>query len=345
MTVSKGMRQRSASGDELVQTAWVYHATGVPLAQLQLNQAAMKAMDNASADQGNRRIVYNSAKRPIAVYDGNDQIIARYHYNQLGERIAKTVYPVSDSKAKSSGMMAVNNPAHTKDAAGKKVKIQNASEEAHGSTSYSLYQDQRLAAETDSAGHITAHYIYLYGKPVAKIEMTANTSVTHQAWKAITSLGGMIEASGPNADDTNTSIYAIHTDQLGTPQTVTDENQHIVWQADTTPFGMAKVSYAAVTSAQTSQGKTAQKPFEMNLRLPGQVYDAETGLNQNYYRDYDPVLGRYTTPDPLGLEGGTNPYNYVSNNPLTNIDPLGFVPERHSLLHDFLFGDGCGSQL
>ena len=53
----------------------------------------------------------------------------------------------------------------------------------------------------------------------------------------------------------------------------------------------------------------------------------ETGLNQNYYRDYDPTLGRYTTPDPMGIEGGLNPYSYVSNNPLTNIDPLGLYEE------------------
>ena len=38
-----------------------------------------------------------------------------------------------------------------------------------GETTYSLYRNQRLAAETDSRGRITAHYVYLYGKPVAKI--------------------------------------------------------------------------------------------------------------------------------------------------------------------------------
>ena len=29
------------------------------------------------------------------------------------------------------------------------------------------------------------------------------------------------------------------------------------------------------------------------LRLPGQYADAETGLHQNWWRDYDPSLGRY----------------------------------------------------
>ena len=61
----------------------------------------------------------------------------------------------------------------------------------------------------------------------------------------------------------------------------------------------------------------------MNLRLPGQVFDVETGLHYNYLRDYDPAVGRYTAPDPVGLGGGLNPYAYVSDNPLTNIDTPG----------------------
>lgn len=31
-----------------------------------------------------------------------------------------------------------------------------------------------------------------------------------------------------------------------------------------------------------------------NLQFPGQYYDAETGHNYNYFRDYDPAIGRYT---------------------------------------------------
>jgi RHS repeat-associated protein len=110
-------------------------------------------------------------------------------------------------------------------------------------------------------------------------------------------------------------IYAIVTDHLGTPQEVIDGRSQVVWQATTAAFGQAQVLYAATLAN--------GKPFEMNLRLPGQVFDAETNLHYNYFRDYDPALGRYTTADPAGLGGGINPYVYVSNNPLVNIDPLG----------------------
>jgi RHS repeat-associated protein len=82
---------------------------------------------------------------------------------------------------------------------------------------------------------------------------------------------------------------------------------------------LAKVTFAAFTPA--------RKPFELKLRLPGQVFDAETGLNQNYYRDYDSQLGRYVTADPMGIEGGINPYSYTSNSPLMNVDPAGLYEE------------------
>jgi RHS repeat-associated protein len=63
--------------------------------------------------------------------------------------------------------------------------------------------------------------------------------------------------------------------------------------------------------------------FAYNLRFPGQYYQAETGLNQNYNRDYDPLVGRYVESDPIGLRGGINTYSYVGDNPLWYFDPFG----------------------
>ncbi|HAT2607828.1 TPA: hypothetical protein I8235_000759 [Kluyvera intermedia] len=64
------------------------------------------------------------------------------------------------------------------------------------------------------------------------------------------------------------------------------------------------------------------------IRLPGQQYDGETGLYYNRYRYYDPLLGRYITQDPIGLEGGWNPYTYPLN-PVQGIDPLGLYQMCH----------------
>jgi RHS repeat-associated protein len=109
---------------------------------------------------------------------------------------------------------------------------------------------------------------------------------------------------------TPTGIYYYHTDHLGTPQLLTDSTQAVVWQAHYDPFGRATVVTQTVVN---------------NLRLPGQYYDQEMGLHYNYFRDYDPTLGRYIQSDPIGLAGGINTYAYVGGNPVNNIDPDGLT--------------------
>nr|WP_232371399.1 RHS repeat-associated core domain-containing protein [Pseudomarimonas arenosa] len=59
------------------------------------------------------------------------------------------------------------------------------------------------------------------------------------------------------------------------------------------------------------------------MRFLGQQFDRETGLHYNYYRDYDPSTGRYIQSDPIGLEGGINPYVYVAAQPLVAWDAEG----------------------
>jgi RHS repeat-associated protein len=81
-----------------------------------------------------------------------------------------------------------------------------------------------------------------------------------------------------------------------------------VWDASVSPFGAATIF-------------TATTPLD--LRLPGQQLQAETGLHQNHMRDYDPALGRYAQPDPIGLNGGPHVYNYVGQDPLNYVDPRG----------------------
>lgn len=105
-------------------------------------------------------------------------------------------------------------------------------------------------------------------------------------------------------------LYFVHTDHLGTPQVVTDASQTTVWEGRQTPFGETEII--------TNQ-------IEMNVRFPGQYYDQESGLSYNYFRDYDPSTGRYVQSDPIGLDGGSNTYGYVYQNPFIYSDPTGEV--------------------
>ena len=103
------------------------------------------------------------------------------------------------------------------------------------------------------------------------------------------------------------SILYLHTDHLLTPRYATDSTGATVWSWDSGAFG-----------AEAPTGSAT-----VNLRFPGQYYDAETGLHYNWHRYYDPATGRYITSDPLGLAAGLNTYGYAGQNPLLFIDPDG----------------------
>jgi RHS repeat-associated protein len=58
----------------------------------------------------------------------------------------------------------------------------------------------------------------------------------------------------------------------------------------------------------------------------GSLYDADLNLHHQGAREYDPTVGRWLQPDPLGLEGGLNLYAYCANDPVNYIDPTGLDP-------------------
>lgn len=76
-----------------------------------------------------------------------------------------------------------------------------------------------------------------------------------------------------------------------------------------------------VVTTDTS-GATITPPSYGRIGFPGQV-EQFGDLYYNYYRDYDPTLGRYVQADPIGLEGGSNSYVYAGANPLTRVDQDG----------------------
>jgi RHS repeat-associated protein len=90
-----------------------------------------------------------------------------------------------------------------------------------------------------------------------------------------------------------------------------------VWRWDRDPYG-------AFVPNEDPDGDGNLVRFD--LRFPGQVLDRETGLHYNYFRDYDPAIGRYVQSDPIGLIGGINTYAYALSDPLRTVDPTGLIP-------------------
>jgi len=120
------------------------------------------------------------------------------------------------------------------------------------------------------------------------------------------------------------NIFYVHTDHLNTPRKVSrpSDNQ-LEWRWDADPFG----------TAAANQNPAGLGVFTYNLRFPGQYYQAETGLNQNVNRDYDPLTGKYIESDPIGLKGGVNTYVYALQNPILYSDPKGLEAVAYMMHH------------
>ncbi len=102
-------------------------------------------------------------------------------------------------------------------------------------------------------------------------------------------------------------LYYIHPDHLNTPRAIYNDQQQLAWRWDQQePFG----------NSPPNENPAGIGTFEFPLRFPGQYADKETNLNYNYFRDYDPGIGRYGESDPIGLDGGLNTFVYVGGKPL-----------------------------
>jgi len=199
--------------------------------------------DGNTTSDGTRGYTYNQNQRLIQAVNG--ATTANYTYNGNGQRVKKSV----------SGTTTI----------------------------FHFDQVGQLIAESNSAGSITAEYVYLNSQPLAKIE--------------------------------GVNTYYFITDYMGTPQKATDSTGAAVWSADYKPFGEVTIDPASTITN--------------NVRFPGQYHDAETGLYQNWNRNYNSGLGKYDEADPIGIQQGENHlYGYVAQNPLRYKDPEGLKVQK-----------------
>ena len=120
-------------------------------------------------------------------------------------------------------------------------------------------------------------------------------------------------------------IYYVRTDHIGRPVFATNDLGVKVWEAAYLPFGGVHIATGGI-----------------DLRFPGQWFQTESGLHQNWMRDYDPTTGRYIEADPLGLVPGPSLYGYAGQNPLYWTDPTGECPWCIAIAGRFAIGALAG---
>jgi len=121
----------------------------------------------------------------------------------------------------------------------------------------------------------------------------------------------------------NGKVSYYHGNHLGSTNVVTDDTGAIKELIEYEPWGTFSVHEKYAT-----EGDEGSAAAVANFYFTGKPLDDETGLYYYGARYYNPVIGRFITPDTIVQSPGGNPqtlnrYSYVGNNPVNAIDPTG----------------------
>ncbi len=181
---------------------------------------------------------------------------------------------------------------------------------------------EQMAIRAQASPATTTHYIHdIFGNVIAETAGGGATGATgtfrEYIWlpeaEIAPSMGSATAVDRPLAvvDAVNTASPVtsyVHVDHLHRPIKMTNGAKATVWDAVWLPWG----GVHSITGSAT-----------MDTRFPGQWFQLETGLHYNWHRSYDPTVGRYTQPDPLGFVDGPSVYAYAGGSPGQAVDPDG----------------------
>lgn len=143
---------------------------------------------------------------------------------------------------------------------------------------------------------------------------------------------GLLATIEPTAINSNGTRYTTP-DHLGSPRVVTNAGASVISRHDYMPFGE---ELGAGVGGRTSGMGFPGSSDGLRKKFTGHERDMETGLDFAQARFYSSIQGRFTSADPLlGSAIPANPqtlnrYSYVTNSPLTHVDPsgmFGVIPE------------------
>jgi RHS repeat-associated protein len=124
-------------------------------------------------------------------------------------------------------------------------------------------------------------------------------------WDALKSPRNRDAKQSANANAPLANVYYFHTDQVGLPEELSDQEGNIRWRAAYTTWGNTIAErWEAVNLAGEALEQRAEQPerdnqplaVQQNLRFQGQYLDRDTGLHYNTFRFYDPDIGRFISP-------------------------------------------------
>lgn len=294
-----------------------------PIGQLQtLHTADLSAPPRARFD-------HDSLGRLTAFRDGSSNIaIESYTYDSTGNRTSFSnaaglqAYAYSIDSHRLTGAAGL---ARTHDAVGNTL--------TDGSLRSYFYNAANRLARVDQAGTARRHYVYNGRGERVRSHLGSDDIATVYdeggRWLGDYTMDGVPKQQaiwlddlpvGLLAQDALSRLHYIQADHVGTPRTVIDPVRNVaVWTWDL-------ASEAFGNSPPNSDPDGDGTAFLLDLRFPGQRFDAASGLNYNYFRDYDTDVGRYAQSDPIGLKGGFATYGYANSNPTQYIDPRGLQP-------------------
>ena len=269
---------------------------------------------------------YDGLNRLDQTQDGPTSTpIETYVYNTTGDRLSTTVNPnISTTYNYPAGnhrLSSVGGVARLYDGNGNNISV-------GGTAKVFRFNDANRMDQVKASGAVLMNYAYNgKGEQVRRYLGTANTYTVYD--EAGHWLGDYDNTGAPLQqavwmDDLPVGLaadklYYVEPDHLGTPRVVIDPARNVAvwrWDLNGEAFG---------ATAPNQDPDLDGTNFVFNLRYPGQRYDSATGLNYNYFRDYDPTTGRYVESDPIGLNGGISTYGYVGTSPLMWKDSSGLV--------------------
>ena len=281
--------------------------------------------DITNLNSGTRTYGYDPLYRLTSVSKGS--ALEQYTYNKTGDRLSAALNGgTAATYTYTSGthhLASVGGTSRTYDSNGN-------TQTGIGGITLAYDDSNRLATATGTS--LSAAYtINGRGERVRKA-VTSGAAVTtlYSYDESGTLLGEYSGTGAPQVENvyldqtpigvvTSNTLSYIESDHLGSPrQVINPANNAAIWS-----WSWIFNSNAFGTNAPNQDPDGNGTAFILNLRLPGQYYDAETGLNYNYFRDYEPATGRYVESDPIGLKGGPNTYAYVRGNPLRRVDSMG----------------------